>query len=227
MPNIVKITTILNPLNLLAPHSCRGCGQLGDVLCNRCKKNMIKEHVNICPNCKNPNPNGRCPHCKDLPPTYVFDKRSELIGTLIHDLKYDSVRALSTPLAEIASEILPPIDGKTILVPLPTISRHVRSRGFDHTALITKKIAKLRHCQSINLLIRAENTVQVGSNRKKRLLQATKAYDINPHHIIDPDATYILFDDVWTTGASLRAAKQKLEAAGAQKFIFVILALSV
>ena len=227
MPNIVKITTILNPLELIAPHSCRGCGQLGEILCDRCKKNLVKQHVNICPNCKSLNPTGKCPFCADLPPTYVIDKRSELIGNLIHDLKYHSVRALAPPLAEIINQILPPIKGNLAIVPLPTTSKHIRQRGFDHTALIAKKLAKLRHCHSIDLLVRAENSVQVGSNRKTRLVQASRAYEVNPHCLVDQNTTYILFDDVWTTGASLRAAYKKLQDAGAKKIIIAVLALSV
>jgi len=229
MLNIVKITTILNPLDLIAPHSCRGCGCLGNALCNRCKKNILEQRTNVCPNCKHQNPTGNCPNCPDLPPTYVVDQRSELVGNLIHDLKYYSVRALASPLAELLNQTLPSIDGSVAIVPLPTTSAHIRARGFDHTTLIAKKFVKLRgsNYQVTNLLMRNKNSVQVGSDRKTRLSQASLAYEINTRIPISPDTTYILFDDVWTTGASLHAAHQKLQKAGAQKIVFAILALSV
>ena len=44
MPNIVKNTTLPSLLDILAPHSCRGCGRIGNVLCNRCKNNIILEN---------------------------------------------------------------------------------------------------------------------------------------------------------------------------------------
>ena len=229
MLNIVKNTTILNPLDLIAPHSCRGCGRLGDILCNRCKKNLLAQRSNLCPNCKNPTPTGDCPNCPDLPPIYVVDQLSELVGSLIHDLKYHSVRALALPLAELLHQILPPIKGEVTIVPLPTIDSHVRTRGFDHTLLLAKKLSYFRgkNYQVIKLLTRAHNSVQVGSDRKSRLVQAANAYELNPLYQIDPNTTYLILDDVWTTGASIRAAAEKLQKAGAEKITVALLALSV
>lgn len=217
MPNIVKNTTFPGLLDLLAPHSCRGCGRIGNVLCDRCKNNIILNHIDHPPAIKSP---------KSFPPTFIISDRTDLVNTLIHDFKYNSVRALASPLAELMHTILPDIQNPTIIVPLPTISRHVRARGLDHTYLITKKLAKLRHCKVHQLLIRQQNTVQVGADRKTRLAQATSAYAINPNIKINPNAAYILFDDVWTTDASMKAAVKKLRQAGAKKIIVALLAVS-
>ena len=215
MPIIVKNTTFPNLLDLLAPHSCRGCGRIGEPLCNRCKNNIILDHDNY--SLKIP---------KSFPPTFVVGDRTGLIWTLIHDLKYHSVRALAKPLAKLLDETLPPIKGAVIIVPLPTISRHIRSRGLDHTYLIAKYFAKLRSYPIAKLLIRNQNTVQVGTNRTTRLAQARTAYSINPKIKINPNITYILLDDVWTTGASMKTAVKKLQHAGAKKIIVAILAIS-
>ena len=226
MSNIVKKTTFPSLLDLLAPHSCRGCGRIGKALCDRCKNNIILDHSNFCPNCKKPNPIGKCQKCKSLPPIFIINNRNNLIGKLIHDYKYNSVRSLAAPLAEILHHTLPTIDGPIAIVPLPTINSHIRKRGLDHTYLIAKHLAKLHHCSIQKLLLRAKNTVQVGSSRKDRLTQALSAYQINSKVKVDPDATYILFDDVWTTGASMKAAIKKLQQAGVCKIIVAILAVS-
>ncbi len=226
MSNIVKNTTFPNPLDLLAPHSCRGCGRIGNVLCDRCKNNIILDHSNFCPNCKKSNSTGKCPKCKSLPPIFVIGNRNDLIGKLVHDFKYNSVRALAKPLAEILHHTLPVINGPVAIIPLPTISRHIRERGLDHTYLIAKHLAKLRHYSIQKFLLRTKNTVQVGSNRQNRLAQARTAYHINPKIKIDPNTTYILFDDVWTTGASIKAAVKKLRQAGAKEIGVAILAVS-
>ena len=226
MPIIVKNTTFPSLLDLLAPHSCRGCGRTGEALCHRCKNNIILNHFNFCPNCKTKNPTGKCPKCKSLPPTFVASYRTELVGSLIHDFKYHSTRALAQPLAQILHYILPSTDDPTVIIPLPTINRHIRERGLDHTYLIAKKLAHLRHYKIQRILIRNQNTVQVGSDRKTRLTQAKSAYIINPKIKIDPSTTYILFDDVWTTGASIKAATKKLRQAGAKKIIIALLAVS-
>ena len=226
MSNIVKNTTFPSLLDLLAPHSCRGCGRIGNVLCNRCKNNIILDYSNFCPNCKTKISSSRCKKCKSLPPIFTISTLSDLMGTLIHDFKYNFNRSLAKPLAGIIHHTLPVIDGPAVVVPLPTISRHVRERGLDHTYLIAKHFAKLSHYQTQKLLIRTNNTVQVGSSRKDRITQASAAYQLSPKAKISPDTTYILFDDVWTTGASMKSAIKKLRQAGAKKIIVAVLAVS-
>lgn len=226
MPNIVKNTTFPNPLDLLAPHSCRGCGHIGKVLCDRCKNNIILGHNNYCPNCHIIITANKCNRCKSLPLTFVAGNRSELIYQLAYDFKYNSIRSLAEPLAEILNEILPIIDEPVDVVPLPTIDRHIRERGLDHTYLIAKYLCKLRNWQVNRVLSRAKNNVQVGSNRQTRLTQATSNYILASKKKINPSITYILLDDIWTTGASMKSAIKKLQQAGVQKIIVAILATS-
>ena len=228
MPKKVKNTTFVGFLDLIAPHSCRGCGCLGNVICERCKNNILTTKLQICPNCKTKTKNHQCPKCVNLPPVYIIGERSSLIGILVYNYKYHSTYALAKPFAEILNKTLPQNANKTVIVPLPTINRHVRERGFDHTYLIAKNLAKIRgqNYQTQKLLLRTKNTVQVGSNRSARFTQADSAYAINPKIEINPSTTYILFDDVWTTGASIKSAIKKLRQAGATDIIIAILALS-
>lgn len=227
MPKNVKITTILNPLNLLAPHSCRGCGRIGEALCDCCKNDIIVNHHNFCPYCKKLNLNGICSFCKNPLPIFTVANRNSLIGALIKEYKYQSVRSLSSPFADIINQILPNIDGEIIVVPLPTIGKHIRNRGLDHTLLLAKKFTKLRSNTKIQkILIRDKNTVQVGATRKNRMKQAKSAYKINPKTKINKNSTYLLLDDVWTTGASMESATKKLRQAGVSKIIVSLLAVS-
>ncbi|MBR2741852.1 ComF family protein [Candidatus Saccharibacteria bacterium] len=230
MPNIVKNTTTPGILDLIAPHSCRGCGHIGNVICERCKKNILASHHNFCPSCKTPNTNGICQKCqtKSPLPTFVFSERSDLLSGLIYDYKYNSVRALARPLAEFIDYSLPHYDEKIYLVPLPTISRHIRSRGLDHTYAIAKQLAKLHQNYYVSkLLLRNNSSVQVGANAKDRLSQAKTAYSLNPKTPIEKDATYLLIDDVWTTGASMKSAAKLLQESGVKSINLAILAVSV
>ena len=213
-------------LDLIAPHSCRGCGHIGNVICNRCKNNMLKTHNNRCPICKQPNKNGICSKCK-LPPAYNLGIRTGSLDVLIHELKYNSVRSAAAPLAELLDHSLPAFKSRTYIVPLPTIARHIRSRSLDHTSLIAKHLAKRRpnFCVS-KLLLRSNNSIQVGSDAKTRIKQAKTAYSLNPKIKIDQTATYILFDDVWTTGASMQAAIDILKKADIKNINIATLAVS-
>ena len=228
MPNNVKNTTFPTPLDLIAPHSCRGCGQLGNVLCECCKNNIISHRQNYCPNCKSILHSTKCPDCQLPYQTFVVDERSNLIGDLVHDYKYHSIRALAKPLAEILDATLPNLEPPVFVVPLPTSSSHIRARSFDHINLIAKHLVKLRgaNYQITKLLIRNKNTVQVGADRTTRLTQAETAYQLNPKLPINQQATYLLLDDVWTTGASIQAAVKKLRQAGVNHLVVAILALS-
>ena len=223
----VKITTFPSLLDLLAPHSCLGCGRLGSILCDRCKNYILAQHSNICPNCKKPRSSNKCSHCKNLPPIYIVGSRHELLDNLIHTYKYDSVRALSKIFAELLDQILPQdLPQNTCIVPLPTSTKHIRERSLDHTLLIAKHLAKLRHFQVRPILERNKNTVQVGASRTTRLAQATDAYIINHNFKPDSNTTYLLLDDIWTTGASMLSALQKLHSAGAKNVQIALLAYS-
>lgn len=227
MLNIVKNTTFPGLFDLIAPHSCRGCGCLGQPLCDCCKKNIINNSCNFCPSCKQLKTGGKCPSCKALPPTFFVGERSGLLNQIIHDYKYHSIRALAPQLAKLLATKLPNnLPKNSIIVPLPTATNHIRSRGFDHTKRIALCLAKQKHIKTKSIFLRTKNTVQVGADRKARLTQAEHAFTINPKTKIDQTATYILFDDVWTTGASMNAAVKKLQQAGAKKIIISLLAVS-
>ena len=122
---------------------------------------------------------------------FCFARRAGAIKELINVYKFRSARCVSDVLAELMAEILPK---NCVIVPLPTIGRHVRERGFDHIALLAKKIAKLNGGEVEELLERATDTVQVGTDSETRKKQAAKAYRFRGS--ADPNVRYLLLDDV-------------------------------
>lgn len=111
-----------------------------------------------------------------------------------------------------------------LVVPLPTIERHIRERGFDHIDLLVKKFVRLNACRRSRALIRGNNAVQVGASEEKRIEQAKTAYI--PKNDIDRDANYLLVDDVWTTGSSMLAACSALQKAGCKNLNIAVIARS-
>lgn len=126
------------------------------------------------------------------------------------------MRAAAAVLAEMMNSV---VSGDWTLVPLPTIPRHIRERGFDHIGLVARKM----RLPVANVLVRNKNTVQVGASREERVAQAKEAYRAL---VVDPDKNYLLLDDVWTTGSSMMAAMQKLREAGAEKIGIAVIARS-
>ena len=223
----VKNTTIISIFDLIAPHTCRGCGRIGNILCERCKKDILAHHHNFCPICKRKNKDGICKNCHNLPPTYVISDRNSLVGDLIKELKYHSVRSLSCSLAGMLDTILPINNQKIVIIPLPTIDSHIRERGLDHTLLIAKNIAKKHQNVTVEkAIIRTKNTVQVGADRKTRITQAKNAYQIKPNFRPDQKTRYILLDDIWTTGASIKSCIEILQKSGVKNIAVALLAVS-
>ncbi len=218
MPKNVKNTTLPRLLDLIAPHSCRGCGKLGTTLCECCKKYIV-----------NSNNYNNQPGIKELPPFYTVGNRDGLLAKLIYDYKYNSTRAIGIKLAELINEKLPhKLPPNTYIVPIPTSTKHIRERGFDHILFIAHHLAKINHKLKVKpLLVREKNTVQVGSNKNTRILQADQAFKVKDKTQIDSNATYLLLDDVWTTGASMLAAIKKLRAIGAKHIIIAELSISM
>ena len=73
------------------------------------------------------------------------------------------------------------------------------------------------------ILVRLNKTVQVGKSAKVRLVQARRAYGLKNGVKINLNARYVLFDDVWTTGASMRTAAEVLRTVGVQKLESLVL----
>jgi predicted amidophosphoribosyltransferase len=112
-----------------------------------------------------------------------------------------------------------------VIVPLPTIPRHKRERGFGHIEKMARIIAANSPARSQALLKRANNSVQVGASSEKRKQQAAMAYVLNGK--IDPALHYFLLDDVWTTGSSMLAAAKILRSAGAQYVNAIVIAKTI
>ena len=148
---------------------------------------------------------------------FCVGEREGALGRLIEIYKYNSVRAASIELAGLLSAV---IEDGYMLVPLPTIRRHIRERGFDHIALICKKLGMPIE----RLLVRRNNTVQVGANNEERQKQASEAYLAKP---ANPDSRYLLVDDVWTTGSSMMAACNAMHSAGAKNLAIAVIARSI
>lgn len=238
---VVKNTTKCGVLDLLCPHSCRGCGRLGCVLCERCKKNMVASRRSICPLCKREifdrgecKKGVKCLDCDMLEfmAIYAGGWREGVLGRMVEEYKYQSVWAMGEVLAEVLDEALPGRESEfwreinaedIIVVPLPTIGRHVRERGLNHTLRVARKLAKRRGWRCEQVLLRAADTVQVGAKASEREEQARRAYMVRDG--VGVSKTYVLVDDVWTTGASMRAAAKAMRAIGVEKIIGVVVAV--
>ena len=209
---------------MLCPHYCLSCGAIGKILCECCRKNM-KAPLSHCLVCGGLLKNNVCASC-NLPfsKQFCLGERVGVLKNAINVYKYNSVRACGDVLCDLILDSVDLTVG-AILVPLPTISRHKRERGFGHMEHLARLLAKNSSAHYKKILSRAKNTVQVGSDSEKRKSQAKSAYALQGE--IDGASRYYLLDDVWTTGSSMLEASKILRSAGAQYVNAILIAKTV
>ena len=115
------------------------------------------------------------------------------------------------PLASLLHERLPELPANVIIVPIPTVSGHVRERGFDHMSLIARRFAKRRGLPVASVLRRITSTKQRDASRTKRIAQAKAAFEC-PRQL-DSEKIYLLLDDVMTTGSTMRSTPRSSHSA--------------
>ena len=189
----------------------------GTLLCDNCKYDIISEPFAACVACGSGigGMSGICARCT-VPyqrAWCVADRRDQL-QRLIGNYKFTNARASYMPLAGLLDARLPQLPTETVIVPVPTVSSHIRERGYDHMLLIARRFGRLRKLPVSTRLQRVTSTKQRAAGRRQRTEQAKVAFICRDQ--LDPTLTYLLIDDVITTGATVKYAAQALLNAGAQ-----------
>jgi ComF family protein len=210
-------------MQIVAPHYCYGCAKVGTTLCLECKYDIVEDATGGCIVCQRPARLGICSECQD---SYVrawyVGERDGTLRKLVDAYKFERVADASGALASLLNDYLPLLPNDVIVVPVPTIARHIRQRGYDHTWLIAKHFAKRRRLAMATPLRRVNTSVQLGKNKRERFVQAEASYRCQGS--LDADAIYLLVDDIVTTGATLRACATAMRSAGAREVWVAVLA---
>lgn len=184
-------------------------------MCDSCKYNIIDEPFSSCIVCLKPTIFSTVCQLHRVPyeRAYCVGWRQDFLEKLIGQSKFDSVRDSCRAQGSLLAEVLPQFNSNIVIVPIPTIRPHIRERGYDHMLLVAKELARQRDTPAISLLERVVNTSNTGASRVIRRQQAAKAFRVRGP--LDPQKTYLLIDDVYTTGATLTEAAKLLKSAGA------------
>ena len=237
----VKITIEKFILEMILPNRCVRCQRGGGIFCDRCKKYISIINPGYVMNdmygfekllvaglkegwferlVRDFKYRGRRDYGE-----FLADKLGEVIFGEVKRMRFGD--ELSNKSGEVTCGVLRKVETEIkeirqiVLVPLPTIRKHIRERGFDHTLRLCFELENFLQkrlddfgisVEYQSLLVRKNKTVQVGKEKKERVKQAEKAYGIREGVEIENKMLYILVDDVTTTGASLAAAKKILQA---------------
>jgi ComF family protein len=211
----------------IAPPICLLCGSEGTSLCLSCAANNIIPYGERCFNCSALSPLGRtCQKCRHLNAprsVWVATDYQGASKTLIQAYKFNHQREAVRPVASLMVETFLNFNSdqgiretKYLIVPVPTATSRVRERGFDHSALLARHIARKLGLRYSHAMKRLGQSRQVGKTRAERLRQVEDKYVTKNAQEIR-GRNILLIDDVVTTGATLTAAAQALRKAGARR----------
>ena len=228
-------------LALVYPQACEVCGDsvesrnLG-VACERCwsATRTFTAEDTVCWKCGSPSKGGiasekreqvRCQRCDQNSFTaaracglYAGALRASVLS--LKRYPHISPR-LATLLIE--TQTRSPLDGSTLIVPVPLHARREKARGFNQAAILAHKLAKTTRLPLDEVsLIRTSHSDRhrAGMDAKGRRETVEKAFVVQNPRLISGESV-LLVDDVFTTGATVSSCSSALLAAGAKE-VFVL-----
>ena len=159
-------------LNSFAPDDCYFCQKLGDPICEKCLESR----------CNFGNSLSRLNSV--ISKEFYLSKRSGELQKIVDEFKFQSKRQNAYYLAKLLSEFLLSNSEfinnreKLVLIPVPTLSNHIRERGLDHTELLARQLAKNLKIEKSTLIKSISNTGRFIYFSKKNNLRIQKKCDI-------------------------------------------------
>ncbi len=226
-------------LNILFPLKCAVCKtnltkkRRFESVCEKCFTIVEIESGFKCPECfgRLPTLNKTCHPKADFILANAVSFKNNAVRELVCSLKYQNIKCSAEPLKEILGEYIrnnfEEQDLKSrLFIPVPLHKNKKRKRGFNQSELILKLYqSKTKKINISSCLKRTKDTpsqtkCENYEERRKNLdgvFQIKKSEEVKNKNVI-------IFDDVFTSGATMREAVKVLKKAGARKIIGLVIA---
>ena len=218
--------------NALFPKTCYGCGKLGIYICPTCIAKLTLVREDQCPYCQKASYFGlthpSCISTLRLDGLKSFYYYSPLARKIIKGIKYRLVKDampdfLHTIALDKIKELLfyKKITTQPILIPVPLHSKRQVRRGFNQSATIAQFFSEKIHIPiNTTCVERVKNTAPQAALKtpRDRYENIRGAFEItkNSEKTIKNN-DFIIVDDVWTTGSTIKEMCRILKKHGARK----------
>lgn len=199
-----ELPLITKSLDWLFPKKCVGCPQEGSWLCESCAKLILRQEM----------------YQEEIPDvgmvTCLFDFSEPLIRELLHHLKYNGIQEIAPLLIELRQGEIGDLS-KCMVLPIPTSKAKLKVRGYNQTELIAQALPRVSKDQIVRNKVIAKKGLdsQVGRNATERAVHLEHVFAWQkPVDVTDKGKPWVIVDDVWTTGATLKAMAKKLREQG-------------
>lgn len=182
--------------------ACPRCGApYGRLICTECNHRMLKARN------RRTLPYARCTSA------VAHNDKVRRIVTIFKD---GGERRLAPLIAGFAAATLSPAiaQTQTVLTFIPASRQAYRRRGFDHTEETALCLAEILQLPLARIFERPQGRDQRGLSRTERQANMTGQLKIRPSWIDRLPQRILIYDDVYTTGATLFAASDALHAGG-------------
>jgi len=217
-------------LKFLFPKECFSCSKNGYFLCPACKQRLKTIHFQVCPVCLKSNFLGRthnlCSSPKSLDGVFCLFYYRSFVGKMVKSLKYYHLKEVKDTLVDI---VVSNLKKQTILsywqkndfsiLSIPLFPARFLWRGFNQSQVLAQGVGDKLGLEVLDedVLIRTRWTLaQAGLEAERRKRNLKNVFTINDKKAIK-GKRIIIFDDVWTTGATLKEAAKILKFAGAKE----------
>ncbi len=182
-----------------------------DFCYERINKSRIDNYLVRCAVCGYPVLSAvyKCPVCTNYPDyriQSVFDYKDLFSRDLLFDYKFRFKKKMSKFFAHILKDY---IDKEEIVIPVPSSDESIKKRGWDQMYEISS------HLDNKKLLCLKNNaTVQQKLlNKNDRIITAENKFIINAETVKKyKDSSFVVIDDVYTTGSTIRSAMDLIRA---------------
>jgi len=218
-------------LDLVFPKRCVSCGVFGKYICNRCFKKIEFVEKPVCPICQRQAIGGKThPRCAGkfrLDGLVVVCKYKGPIKLAIKKVKYKWIYDIEKVLVDLLASQIWKFDlpQQSILVPVPLHKKRKNWRGFNQAEILAKTLSRKFDVGYSAILFRNRETkTQVGLSREERKKNIKGAFSLSQGANVN-GRDFLLVDDVYTSGATIREAAKVLKSSGARNVWAMAVAL--